>query len=369
MPKCNYFHNHICIDINGRYTPCCIFSTEEHFDIEKYSYSEYKNLKFYKKLIDSYEKDYWINECKECKISESMLNSESSHRQTSLNKCSGIPNRIEFIELSLSNFCNLSCIMCNSKSSTKWNKLVKENLKLKKFHQESSVYELNFKKVLDDIDLTYLKNIKILGGEPFIMPQTVELIKYLKKRLIKDQVCLEFSSNVTRINRKIFEYSNFFNEVKICVSIDAIGKLNNFIRYGSQWDNILQNLQYLQSIKDSKKIKLILTPSIGALNLHHFVKLENFAEENAMAFSPHLIYYPRYLHYNSLPEEYIQEIFQKSTFKFKKNFRKVFQTEGYQFSKGDFYMLKKYITTFCTSLNIDIQEYDENLFSLLQNDY
>ena len=82
----------------------------------------------------------WDDGCLECKQEETILN-RSSMRQN-MNR-SFTSDKIEFVELSVSNQCNITCRMCNSTYSSKWAEVDKIEIPKQDFHPASHV-KLNF---------------------------------------------------------------------------------------------------------------------------------------------------------------------------------------------------------------------------------
>ena len=92
--------------------------------------------------------DGWDEGCLKCKKEEDMDN-KSSMRQRLNKDFSG--SNIEFVEISVSNQCNITCRMCGPKFSSKWAEIDKVE-----------VPKQDYSTLLDSIDLLHCKACKVL---------------------------------------------------------------------------------------------------------------------------------------------------------------------------------------------------------------
>ena len=99
-------------------------------DITQTSFTDYKQSDFYQSVIHDMT-DGWAEGCKKC-MKEEQRGHNSLREQ--MNKNFSGTTDLEYIEISLSNKCNLACKMCAPTYSTLWNKLVEQNSQLKKYH-------------------------------------------------------------------------------------------------------------------------------------------------------------------------------------------------------------------------------------------
>ncbi len=151
--------------------------------------------------------------------------------------------KLEFLEISLDNLCNLECRMCNSRFSTKLNK--RDEL----LNQEGLVgYKSNNVKyktleLMDVLDLQDLKMIKLLGGEPLISPS---LAIFLEKIPNPENVEILIITNATTIPPKLtLDKLKTFKSVRFDFSIDGIYQYNDYQRVGSNFETLVSNSLYL----------------------------------------------------------------------------------------------------------------------------
>jgi MoaA/NifB/PqqE/SkfB family radical SAM enzyme len=309
MPFCSALTNHCCINVKQNYTPCCRFLDDQgnFFSINHYSLKDYKKTNFFINLEKEIEYR-WPSGCSSCRSEEE--NNIISLRQRYNNRMSGKKDRLEFIELSTSNHCNLTCKMCNNDSSSKWQSVLDKNPELSKNYDFIQNIENKEKflieKVLENLDLEFLKTVKFLGGEPFITSEITDLIDFFIKKNVIGKINFRCNTNCTFYPKKLINKLLMFNSLEIHLSIDGTEDLCNFIRTGEEW-NIVSIVidQWLELRKNNPKVKLVIHNTLQALNLHQFDKVKNFAKEKKIYFHYIILKNPLYLSLNVLPKEYI----------------------------------------------------------------
>lgn len=339
MFNCNAFTNHLCITVSNNVQPCCRFEGFEHkFNYQQLNYKNYLNVNAYG----------WVEGCDKCKQEEEK--GITSYRILN-NNSFGKSNKIEFLELSLSNKCNLTCKMCSPEASDKWGDLVKDNIELQKFFTlPDKDISISIPKLFSTIDFTNLASIKYLGGEPFITPEFQTLCKYLDEKGIIDNVKLWVNTNITTFPNKTINYIKKFKKVHIALSLDGIGKLNDYIRFGKSWNVIEENLSKWISIKNDNILPYLHT-TVQAYNVHALNDISSFAKKNNL--HSHLVELksPKHLSINALSPSYVNSILNESNKKYFSN---------YSFDESSNKILQDFTTVMDSSCNININEVVSN---------
>lgn len=316
MPKCNILENHACITVNGFWRPCCRFNEaslpyNDRMLVNDFSYHEYKSSPSYQEVRRDLKKG-WHKGCVGCKVAE-----ETGNKSTRLDyneRLSGKKNQIEFIEISLSNECNLSCKMCGPFASSSWNELVIDNPTISEFHVPwKAVEPINVKKVFDGMDLSKLKIIKLLGGEPFITPQTYEFFELLDSLGITSKVRLSTNTNATFFPKKMIKFLEKFKTVNLDISIEGIGKVNEYIRYPSKWDTFCKVVDQWMEVYNKPDSNFVVGFSsvINAYNVHQIVELHNYVHGWNVRLWFNIINGPKQLRLDTLPQSYINLLLDK----------------------------------------------------------
>ena len=293
MFNCNAFTNHLCITVSGFVTPCCRFKGfQQKFAYEKVNYVDHLTV----------NTNGWVTGCENCKLEEER--GKNSYRNTH-NENFGKSDKIEFLELSLSNICNLTCRMCGPKESDKWYNLIEENPELRKFFGKSSnSTQLSIDKLFSTIDLTNLTHIKYLGGEPFITPEFKILCDFLLRKNLIEGMSLWINTNITVFPTKVMKYLNQFKKVYLALSLDGIGNVNEYIRYGKSWDIIEKNIDNFVALKSNKIYPYIHT-TVQAYNVHSIRDIIKFAERKTLDCHQNELRFPKHLAINALSPSYI----------------------------------------------------------------
>ena len=311
MPQCNLLQNHMCVRVDGTWSVCCKFMNGYRPSVEKVSFEEFRDSLFYREVVETM-KTKWHPGCVNC------LDVEKAARKDSLreyaNKKFSTDRGIESIEFSMSNDCNLRCRMCGPKYSTKWVDLIEEhpNLIRTQLHDKYSVaaekVDLKLEDIVRDVDFSKVKDIKYLGGEPFISPQLIRLFEYLDEIGVIGNIEFQTNTNCTFFPEKLVPYLRKFRYLVVTLSIDGYGELNDYIRDGKPWKVVEEVALKWARFSWSSNLNLIVTPSVQAYNVHDIINIQQFAKNNKIRFKTQNVIRPKYLSLNALPTEYLKSV-------------------------------------------------------------
>jgi MoaA/NifB/PqqE/SkfB family radical SAM enzyme len=106
--------------------------------------------------------------------------------------------------------------------------------------------------------------------------------------------------------KKVIELWKHFKGVKLLISLDAVGELNSYIRYLSQWDQVDKNLRYIDENHEELNIKeCMISTTVQALNILHLPELYDYLSQfNFVVKAPNLVNltFPRYFQTTVLPK-------------------------------------------------------------------
>jgi sulfatase maturation enzyme AslB (radical SAM superfamily) len=128
--------------------------------------------------------------------------------------------------------------MCNPD----WSSLVeKENQKLKIFDNEKFQYT-----GFDHINIDKVEKLYIAGGEPTIMPELyIFLEDCIKKK--KTNFEIQVNTNAVSLNKKFKSLLKHFNNFNFEISVDGYGLVNQYVRWPTNWDKLINNIDYIYS--------------------------------------------------------------------------------------------------------------------------
>ncbi len=134
-------------------------------------------------------------------------------------------NQLKRIKIEFGEACNLNCIMCWQDSKNK--------------------ISLDYKKLIENVDITPFEDIEIQGGEPLFIESARAYYDYL----ISKEKKVSFLTNGILINsewaKKIALHSSF-----IYFSLNAATKkTHELINHGSRWETVLNNIQKIRTAK------------------------------------------------------------------------------------------------------------------------
>ena len=287
--------NSILIDTNKGVRPCCYYQAGFLGNIKEHTISEIISNNAWTKLKQQMRDNEWPDGCLLCKSNEESFG--TSLRQVYLND---IPvdnlenDHLNHIEFNGSNICNLACVHCHSLYSSKWqterNKIIKltesfddtrkqntfklhpiidlpdsDGESIRKMHLPNPDLVLeNIKK----LDLTYVRTFSFRGGEPFLNSETTTILNYADSLGLLDKINVSVTTNGTYITDEIIELLKKCKSIHINLSIDGIGELFNYIRYGdAKFENIEHTISKLNEVPNLKILVSVASMNYNAFSL------------------------------------------------------------------------------------------------------
>jgi organic radical activating enzyme len=145
------------------------------------------------------------------------------------------------LDYNVGNLCNAACIMCGPAASSLW----KAELGLRGSEGIKYVSTNNLNKQLD---LSKLRRIYLVGGEPFLIKETKNMLLNIKQQQQGSLQNLEFECSTNGSNFKNNQIMSLLAECKkvtIKISMDAIDKAYEYIRHPLKWKTIEENFEFL----------------------------------------------------------------------------------------------------------------------------
>lgn len=240
-----------------------------------------------------------------------------------------------YFDIRFGNRCNLRCRMCGPTDSDAW---YPEQVKLwgNKFSDAHGEVELveerpqKFRTLEHDYDwvesdffwaeirkhVAYMRHVYSVGGEPLLIPQYYEFLKYCVEENRASNIILELNTNVTAISPRIRRLWPHFSEVRIGASVDGVGKVNDYIRFPSKWPTIEERLRWIQESSGAITSWLAVTvQAYNALHLPEIIKwklasgyLHSLNNMESPIFAVHVLHNPSYLSVQALPRAFKEKI-------------------------------------------------------------
>jgi radical SAM protein with 4Fe4S-binding SPASM domain len=266
------------IDTNKGVRPCCVYDNTYIGNIKTESLAKIISNDEWKKLKEQMYANEWPEACLPCKSREEISGGWSVRHlfnDGAFDVTGWEEEKLSYLEFNGSNICNLSCLHCNAGFSSRWVTDTQKAIEVHKTYertkrQNMAWFDAVIKYTDDDsgrstkmhlpnpelviqnlkeLDLTNLRTINFKGGEPFLNSETTAILDYLDTENILSQVSVTISTNGTYINDKTLELLNKCKFINLYVSVDGVGDLFNYIRYGdAKFEDIEPTIAKLNTI-------------------------------------------------------------------------------------------------------------------------
>ena len=174
---------------------------------------------------------------------------------------------LKTLQMQSENTCNLTCVYCGPKYSSKWAELIKERNSHK-----------GITKVTDET-LANLDMITFAGGEPSLIRTNVGILQRL---LTLNPNCeIIINTNLTLYDLDFFELAKKFSNLTLLVSFENIGNRYEYVRHLAKWNHFKHNFE--KACKEISKVNasMIFFPlSVGTLDQTLDFVLKNLDQNN-----------------------------------------------------------------------------------------
>ena len=206
----------------------------------------------------------------------------------------GKVKHIRRMDLRLASLCNIACVMCTPDISTTSAREAKKILDKDQRFAEFTNYKPIFENEVDfGLDQKYMQDVQdnihhvnkifFIGGEPSVMRSIPILLQYCIDQDIAKNIEVQFSINVTNLAQRSVELLSHFKSVQLTLSIDGVGKVNEYIRYPSKWDKIMANLEILMDLPEPFWFSTAPVPMIyNVLHWHELMQFWDSINKNLM---------------------------------------------------------------------------------------
>jgi radical SAM protein with 4Fe4S-binding SPASM domain len=329
----------ILIDTNKGIRPCCYY--EGHFlgNIKEQTISEIMSNDKWKKLKEQMYAKEWPTECLGCKKIEDDSGRSLRHSYVGgggIDINGWEDENLTILEFNGSNICNLACLHCHGGFSSKW---VVERKKVTEFAKRYDIEKQerisNFRSIvemtdnsryqannvmhvpdtelilnnLQHVDLTKLRMLIFKGGEPLLNAETVAVLEHLDSLNLLGNLKVSVSTNGTYINDTIIELFKKCGNVQFLISVDGVGELFNYIRYGdAKFDTIEETLSVVNQLQN---VDISFNNTAMNYNAFDLLEIRDWAIEMSKKYdrvSPdvgfnNFVQSPIYLSMNTLTDE------------------------------------------------------------------
>ena len=248
------------IECNGELNPCCLYKPHLVENYQQHHITEYKKW-WNNHLVPLRQKV--INDevdpgCSHCLSPDTPVHPMRPGAATMFNHTTSASDTPEWLEIRFGNYCNLKCIMCTPHNSSQIEQEYANNTE--HYHQLDIFYTENrktfaikpevnnwwdheptFNQVVEMVNNA--RYINFSGGEPLMMPAFHRLIDK-----ISNNCYVTINTNLTRVTDRTIEAFKKVSNIHVSVSLDGVGAHQEYVRSGSNWQELDRNIQRVLSI-------------------------------------------------------------------------------------------------------------------------
>jgi molybdenum cofactor biosynthesis enzyme MoaA len=182
--------------------------------------------------------------------------------------------------------CNLSCNYCGDKCSSKW-----AALKQIPFTSGARPY---FEQVCDYLveHKEHVREVALVGGEPLLLPENDRLLDVLPEDCI---ITLITNASIDVATNKIFAKLATRSRVGWSLSFDNIDERFEYVRHGSTWQLLLENLDAVQELMNTKGQWGGIHSVYNIYNATRLVEFTQFARNRGLTIHWQSLYQPECL--------------------------------------------------------------------------
>lgn len=252
------------VSYNDHYTLCTHSKTPVTKNAEMKNWKTDKSFtEIRKKMLDGQK----LSNCRTCHRQEELGKGVSIRQHETLEwaalmRIKSIEDlkRIEapsYFEIRFSNKCNIKCRSCNGHYSH----LIRNETKQINDDKFQSIVDeeiVNTMGGAEIINWQKLKRVYIGGGESTVQP---ELYEFLRNCIKNKNTDFEFriGTNAVKISDKLYELFKPFRNLTFSVSIDGTPKIDDYIRWGTNAEEKINNIKRLKDQGHSIAINFVLS--------------------------------------------------------------------------------------------------------------
>ena len=270
--RCQFLKHGLAIDYNRLLRPCCSFHGDQIWrdqnQLHQVDLMTWHSRPQLLKLQQQMSQDIWPTECGVCQDIESQgrgdsmrLNAESAYAHYQEQDIT--------IEIRPGNVCNFACQTCWPEASSRVTDFYrKANIDTTTDWTagDSNVIQIAQARHGLDLDriaavLPRVRDIIILGGEPFYDPECKRFLAWLVDNHCEANLLI--FTNGSCVDRSMLEH--YAGKVTLIFSLDAMGDAAEYIRYGTVWQDVVDNYRHCRGLEN---VSTRVNVTVSTYNFH-----------------------------------------------------------------------------------------------------
>lgn len=297
----------------GGLRPCCMFDNQAiHDQFSNYPEWRQRGLTDLKTNLLSGTRD---PRCQVCWQQED--SGAPSHRQRhndiyqqdvreiSRTQDLSLDRPLRMLHLDFDNLCNLRCIMCSPTLSSSLQSEIASNREAWQLWQPHVARPSQpwheserFAQLLAEMHT--VEEIFVTGGEPLMNPGMLRMIDTVDM----SHKILTVTTNGTRVNDHILDLLSRPRQLHVMISLEGVGEHNDYIRAGSDWNEIQRNIELLQTLTNWRYDGLGINHTLQITSAWTLPGLIEWCLERDLDLSINPLINPRQLHVSGMRDEW-----------------------------------------------------------------
>lgn len=357
--KCRWPFAHISIDVYGNVRPCCAWQLKDSrksYNINKQPLQGYFDSNMYLSLTDSMKSNQYGAGCRDCYLEETTSMPEGTREVGFMKYSDRSQFEIHDMEIKFGNLCNQGCVMCSPMNSSV---IAEERSRhhirghtVEWHHEQQQLtgadqtpWYLNDERLQEVADMAAQckGQIKFRGGEPTVNNHLQNFLARLSN--INRDLSIFVNTNGLTFTKKLEQELSKFNTVHLEVSIDGYGKVNDYVRWPSNWSKLEQNVDRMLEMPNTL---VSVSTTVHTLNVGHMQPLCEWVTTKPIdVMIGNVVWYPDFLRPNLANQHHIDNFVDTA-----ENFR------------SDQFMISKVLPTL--NCDLDLEQQQEHRKKLLE---
>lgn len=140
--------------------------------------------------------------------------------------------------------------------------------------------------------------LSLMGGEPFLTDRAWRLLSALVDRGVAPRLLVGLATNGQQRSAKLEDLAPHFRGFNLSLSIDAHGRLYEYLRHGASWRQLVDNVRWFRQVPN---LDLAVVPTLQNGNVLDMVPLLRFLDEQQLRLAYNVASWPPRLRPTNLP--------------------------------------------------------------------
>lgn len=266
--RCKFLDHGVAVSYDHVAKPCCEWTQDPEWDrqnhISQVDLSTWHQSPQIIQIRNQLSSGQWPSNCQQCAMVEQQ-GRQDSMRGNSNQSYEHYADDDITLEIRPGSICNFACQTCWPEASSR----------VAQYHHQAGM--INIKDLnsasLDNFEFLLpiakrIKNIVVLGGEPFYDPNCKRFLNWAQQHL---HATITMFTNGSHVD---WTWVNAYpGKITMVFSIDAVGKPAEYVRFGTDWAVVHNNLTCAQR---HSKIEVRVNITLSVYNYHLIEQVIDF---------------------------------------------------------------------------------------------